>query len=273
MGRFFHVPTAWTAAVRCLDHTLWTTAIRRAASRYSAAVPTTQPTSPTDAPDLPLTGASVLRSPRSLAEALRREVAPVRVAASVVTTVALALVGIAVGAAVAGRHDPTVGGTARLVVVAAPALVVLALVAGPLCVVDARTHRLPDVVTYPGILLVVVALGGAALVTADGAAALRTVVGATVTAGFYAVLSRLGGLGRGDVKLAWLVGLPLAWTGWGVLASGVLLAFLLGGLWSVALLALRRAHRKTAVAFGPFVLAGALLAIVLAPLAAPAVSG
>ncbi|MGC5166329.1 hypothetical protein [Luteimicrobium sp. DT211] len=68
-----------------------------------------------------------------------------------------------------------------------------------------------------------------------------------------------------------MVGLPLAWVGWGTLATGVLLAFLLGGLWSVGLLATRRAHRKTAVAFGPFMLAGALLAIVLATLAAPAV--
>ncbi|GMA25901.1 hypothetical protein GCM10025864_36600 [Luteimicrobium album] len=235
-------------------------------------MPTTKPTPAPDLADAPLTGAAVVRSPRHLAAAVRREVGPVRAPAAVVTAVAVVLVGLAVGAAMAARHDPTVGGVARLVVAATPALVVLAVVAGPLCVIDARSHRLPDALTYPGVLLVAVALGLAALVTADGASALRTVVGAAVAAGFHAVLARLGGLGRGDVKLAWLVGLPLAWAGWGVLATGVLLAFLLGGLWSVALLVARRAHRKTAVAFGPFMLAGALFAIVLAPLAAPAVT-
>jgi len=234
-------------------------------------VPTTQPASPGGLTDTPLAGASVARSPRRLVAAARREVAAVLVPAAVVSVVSLVLVGLAVGAAATSLGDET-GGTARLVVGAAPALVVLALVAGPLTVIDARTHRLPDVLTLPGIALCAAALGAAALVLGDPSAAVRTVLGATVTAGFYALLARLGGLGRGDVKLAWLVGLPLAWVGWGTLATGVLLAFLLGGLWSVALLLARRANRKTAVAFGPFMLVGALLAIVLATAAAPPVS-
>ncbi|MFC8733949.1 prepilin peptidase [Luteimicrobium sp. NPDC057192] len=235
-------------------------------------MPTTKPASPGDLTDTPPTGASVVRSPRRTAAAVRSEVAAVTLPATVVTAVALVLVGLAVGSAAAARHEAETNATATLVLAAAPALVVLALVAGPLTVIDVRTHRLPDALTLPGIVLGALTLGAAALVLGDGSAVVRTAVGTAVTAGFYALLARLGGLGRGDVKLAWLVGLPLAWVGWATLATGVLLAFLLGGLWSVGLLVTRRANRKTAVAFGPFMLAGALLAVVLTATAAPAVS-
>jgi leader peptidase (prepilin peptidase)/N-methyltransferase len=235
-------------------------------------VPTTQPASRGDLTDTPRAGASVVRSPWRVVATARSEVAVVALPATVATAVALVLVGLALGGAAASRHDVIGGGTAALVLAAAPALVVLALVSGPLAVIDARTHRLPDALTLPGIALCAAALGVAALVLGDGAAAVRAAVGAAVTAGFYALLARLGGLGRGDVKLAWLVSLPLAWVGWGTLATGVLLAFLLGGLWSVGLLVTRRATRKTAVAFGPAMIAGALLAVLLATAAAPAVT-
>jgi leader peptidase (prepilin peptidase)/N-methyltransferase len=42
---------------------------------------------------------------------------------------------------------------------------------------------------------------------------------------------------------------------------GAFLGFLLGGVWGVALLLARRAGRKSAIPFGPFMLGGALLAV------------
>ena len=43
---------------------------------------------------------------------------------------------------------------------------------------------------------------------------------------------------------------------------GLFLGFLLGALFGIALIAARRGGRKTAVPFGPFMLAGALVAVV-----------
>ena len=68
-------------------------------------------------------------------------------------------------------------------------------------------------------------------------------------------------MGGGNVKLAGVLGLYLAWLGWGVLAVGALAAFVLGGLFGLALIASRRADRRTAVPFGPWMIAGAWLAI------------
>ena len=52
------------------------------------------------------------------------------------------------------------------------------------------------------------------------------------------------------------------------IVGSLLGSFLLGGLFGVALLALRRAGRRTAVPFGPWMLAGAWLGILAgAPLA------
>ena len=72
-----------------------------------------------------------------------------------------------------------------------------------------------------------------------------------------------GGLGLGDVKLAALLGLLLGWLSIPQVLYGPLAAFLLGGLLSVALLASRRATRKSYIAFGPHMLLGAALGFLL----------
>jgi leader peptidase (prepilin peptidase) / N-methyltransferase len=69
------------------------------------------------------------------------------------------------------------------------------------------------------------------------------------------------GMGRGDVKLAGVLGLYLGWLGWSSLLVGVFAGFLLGGLVGGALLALRRAGLRTQFPFGPSMLAGAFVAV------------
>ena len=51
--------------------------------------------------------------------------------------------------------------------------------------------------------------------------------------------------------------------GWGALAVGLFGGFLLGGLWGIALLATGRAGRRSAIPFGPFMLLGALVAVLV----------
>ncbi|WP_264030433.1 prepilin peptidase [Cellulosimicrobium sp. SH8] len=148
---------------------------------------------------------------------------------------------------------------------ATPALVLVAAAGAIVAVVDARTHRLPDVIVLPSWLAAVLLLGLAALVTADGAALGRAVVGSLLGFGAYAAL-RIAyppGLGFGDVKLAGMLAAPLAWLGWGELVAGLVLPFVLGGVWALALVVTRRARRDTAVPFGPFMVIGAGVAAVL----------
>ncbi len=70
-------------------------------------------------------------------------------------------------------------------------------------------------------------------------------------------------MGFGDVKLAGVLGLHLGWLGWGQLALGAFLAFFLGGVVGLALIATGRATRKSAIPFGPFMLVGALVAVLV----------
>jgi leader peptidase (prepilin peptidase)/N-methyltransferase len=63
------------------------------------------------------------------------------------------------------------------------------------------------------------------------------------------------------VKLAGLTGLALGWLGWPTLIAGAALAFLLSGAVSVTLIAARRLTLQGVISFGPFMLGGALLAV------------
>ena len=68
-------------------------------------------------------------------------------------------------------------------------------------------------------------------------------------------------MGFGDVKLAGVIGGMTAYLSWGTLLSGAFLGFLLGAVAGVLLIAGRRAGRRSAVPFGPFMLLGAWSAV------------
>jgi leader peptidase (prepilin peptidase)/N-methyltransferase len=68
----------------------------------------------------------------------------------------------------------------------------------------------------------------------------------------------------GDVKLAALLGLCLGWLGWGALVLGTLAAFVVQAVLALLLLATRRVGLRGELPFGPAMLAGAALAVVLA---------
>lgn len=153
---------------------------------------------------------------------------------------------------------------------ATPAVAVAAVAGAALAVIDIRTHRLPDAIVYPATVAVAALLLATALAGGNLAAAGRALAGAAVLVVAYAVLHLVNpaGLGLGDVKLAALLGGLSAWYGWDTLAATALLPFVLGGLVAAALLVTRRATRHTAIAFGPYMLAGAALALTWARLPA-----
>jgi len=74
-------------------------------------------------------------------------------------------------------------------------------------------------------------------------------------------LSR-GGMGEGDVKLSFALGL---WLGWPNAAVLLLLAFIMGGVVGVALLATKLKTRKDPIPFGPYLCIAAYLTLLYGP--------
>ena len=67
---------------------------------------------------------------------------------------------------------------------------------------------------------------------------------------------RPDGMGFGDVKLAGVIGLVTGYVGWGALAVGAFAAFVLAGGYGAVLLATGRGGRRSGIPFGPWMLAG-----------------
>lgn len=133
--------------------------------------------------------------------------------------------------------------------------------------IDVREHRLPDRIVLPMYALVGLPLLGTILLTAPDSfeAARQTAYSGVIMGGFYWVmrLASRGALGFGDVKLAGVLGLILGYFSPLNLLWGNLLIFLLGGLYSLALILTGRAKAGTHIAFGPFMLLGTLIALLV----------
>lgn len=145
----------------------------------------------------------------------------------------------------------------------AGALAAFSVVGAWLAVIDWRTHRLPDRIVLPSYPAAVLLLGAAAATAGEWHRILGMLAGGAALWIGFALLHLLHrrGLGFGDVKLAGLLGLYLGFAGGAELVWGPFLAVVLGGLWSLALIAARRATLCSSVAFGPFLIAGTALAL------------
>lgn len=144
-----------------------------------------------------------------------------------------------------------------------PAYLYLGAIGIALAFIDLDTKRLPDKLTLPAYAAALVLLGIAAAVDGTWDALLRSLLAGVVLGLFYGVLwfAYPAGMGFGDVKFAGVLGIYLGWISWGTVALGGFLGFLLGGVVGAALLLTKRATRKTGIPFGPFMILGALLAI------------
>jgi len=184
------------------------------------------------------------------------------------------------GAPISARYPLVEGLTAALFVVVSvsigahaelPAFLYLAGVGVALAAIDLDTKRLPNALTLPSYAVGLVLLGAAALVQGELPPFVRAVEGMAALYAFYFVLcygTAGKGMGFGDVKLAGVLGLYLGWLGWSQLLVGSFAAFALGAVVSIGLVVGAGAGRKTRVPFGPFLVAGALLAVVAgAPIA------
>jgi leader peptidase (prepilin peptidase)/N-methyltransferase len=150
------------------------------------------------------------------------------------------------------------GNTAAL-----PAHLFLAAIGVPLAVIDLREHRLPNWLTLPAYPVAGALLGLAAISDQDSERAWRSLAGMAILIGFYDLIARINpaGMGYGDVKFSGVLGLYLGWAGWDALVLGTLAAFAAGAVVGLVLLITRKARVSSSIAFGPFMLAGAVVGI------------
>ncbi|WP_328554077.1 A24 family peptidase [Streptomyces sp. NBC_00358] len=139
-----------------------------------------------------------------------------------------------------------------------------------LAVVDFRVQRLPDALTLPLAAAALVLLGVAAVLPEHAGEWATALFGSLALGGGYFVLFLVNpnGMGFGDVKLALGLGAVLGWYGWSVVVLGTFAGFLFGGLYGLGLVVMRRAGRKTSIPFGPFLIAGAYVGILIGAYAA-----
>jgi leader peptidase (prepilin peptidase)/N-methyltransferase len=145
-----------------------------------------------------------------------------------------------------------------------PALLYLAAISIALALIDIDTHTLPNSIVLPAYPVSAVLLAAASVVSGDWGDLLRAGIGGAALFAFYLLLVLLypRGMGLGDVKLAGVLGAYLGYLGWDALAVGAFAAFVLGGLFAIALILTRRVTRSGGIPFGPWMLAGAWVGIV-----------
>ncbi|MBE2238352.1 MAG: prepilin peptidase [Caldilineaceae bacterium] len=122
-------------------------------------------------------------------------------------------------------------------------------------VIDFEHHRVLNVMLAPA--AVIVALFSLLAVTP---APWEMLLGGLVGFGVFLLLAIIGrgALGMGDVKLAGVIGMMV---GYPSVMTALIIGALLGGLAALFLLISRKATRKTAIAYAPYLAFGAIFAI------------
>src|SRR5215210_8176314 len=122
-------------------------------------------------------------------------------------------------------------------------------------IIDLQERRLPNVIVLPTFAIVLIAH----LAISPGRAAEWTV--AAFGAALFLFLPTIlmpGAMGMGDFKLALLLGAMLGWA----VTTAILVAAVAGALAAIGLLLFRgSAARKQAIAFGPFLALGGIVAL------------
>jgi len=148
------------------------------------------------------------------------------------------------------------------VTLALPAYVYLATVGLLLAMLDFHVRRLPDAIVLPSYVITLLILMPAGAAAGDWGPAQRALGGlaAFVIMFFALAVAYPHAVGFGDVKLAGLLGIHLAWLGWSTLLIGVLGSFVLVGFGGVALSGSRRGAAAT-VPFAPCLIGASVLAL------------
>lgn len=121
---------------------------------------------------------------------------------------------------------------------------------------DLMHKEIPDQLSLPAI--VIAAAGG---LTLGIPTALNMLIGGAAIFTFFLLqflISRGKWIGGGDIRLGAFMGIFLGWEK-GLLA--LVLAYLIGGAFSLFLLASKKINRKSTIPFGPFMITGILIVV------------
>ena len=151
----------------------------------------------------------------------------------------------------------------------AAALAWFAICGAVLFLIDVRHHRLPN--SWTGALFTgasILLLLSTMVAPADSALADRWLPTLMGSVGYLVVMFVLhvltrAGIGMGDVKLAAGLGLYTGFIGVEALIAGFVFAFLFGGLQALFLVLFRGAKKTTRIAFGPAMLTGCAVALLM----------
>jgi leader peptidase (prepilin peptidase)/N-methyltransferase len=135
-----------------------------------------------------------------------------------------------------------------------------------IALIDAKHKIVPNRIVYPALLIL-----GPAVVVADLTGgpidAPSAFIGLAAYAGPLLIVAFAvpGGMGMGDVKLAALIGLALGGLGLAYVAVAAGLGIVGGGVGAVLAVTVFKFGRKQQMPFGPYLAAGAVVALALAP--------
>jgi leader peptidase (prepilin peptidase) / N-methyltransferase len=159
------------------------------------------------------------------------------------------LTGLLIAAAVAVYDDPWIAAAVAALLALMPAI----------AVIDIRHRIIPNRLIYPSLIgfpifLSIAWVAGAPVDLRD------MVLGALIYGGGLFVVALVsGGMGMGDVKLAGVIGIVLGALGLRHVGVAAAAAIVVGGLGAIAALIAGR-DRKSAIPFGPYLAAGAVIA-------------
>jgi leader peptidase (prepilin peptidase)/N-methyltransferase len=144
----------------------------------------------------------------------------------------------------------------------AEALLIFAFLAALIVItfIDLDHQIIPDAISLPGIFV-----GFAAALLFGTPTWLDSLIGIALGGGLlwavaegYARLTGREGMGGGDIKLLAMIG---AFLGWRAIPVTLLIGSLLGSVIGVSLMVVRGRDTKMAIPFGPFLAAGAVVAL------------
>ena len=146
----------------------------------------------------------------------------------------------------------------------APVIMVGLLLVG-LSWIDIAHHRLPDLLTLPASALAVVLVVVTELLAPESGSWWRALACGAVLTAVFGLIAKISpkSMGRGDVKLVPTLGVLTGYFSALTTVVAIALAFLLGAVVALAGLAARRMTMASALPFGPFLLLGTWVALVL----------
>ena len=146
---------------------------------------------------------------------------------------------------------------------AVPAYLVFFVCLVSISVIDSQLQIIPNRIVYPTIFASIPLLALAALIENEWSSFGHAMMGASL-AWLSLLLIHLispSGMGFGDVRLSFVLGLFLGWIGLGHVFTGMFLGVLLICAVGVILAVLRLKSLQDHIAFGPFLAAGCTLAV------------